>query len=172
MSFYDIINSIDGFLWGTPFLVFVLAVGLYFTVRGKMFTICHLGHVLKHTIGKSLHAQAQSEGKTHISPFEAACIAIGGTVGNGNIAGVATAVATGGPGAVFWIWLWAFFGMTLGGYRTSLSYPVLSSHADMPEEERRKIGITNGMMRISVGIENTQDLVDDFLQALEAAYRD
>ena len=64
----------------------------------------------------------------------------------------------------------AHYAMTLGGYRTSLSYPVLSSHSDMPEEERLKIGITNGLMRISCGIENTQDLVNDFLAALETAY--
>ncbi|MDQ0204811.1 trans-sulfuration enzyme family protein [Pectinatus haikarae] len=60
----------------------------------------------------------------------------------------------------------AHYAMTLGGYRTTLSYPVLSSHYDMPEKDRLKIGITNGMMRISVGIENSGDLVEDFLQAL------
>lgn len=60
----------------------------------------------------------------------------------------------------------AHYAMTLGGYRTTLSYPVLSSHYDMPEKDRLKIGITNGMMRISVGIENANDLVEDFLQAL------
>ena len=60
----------------------------------------------------------------------------------------------------------AHYAMTLGGYRTTLSYPVLSSHYDMPEEERQKIGITHGMMRISVGIENTRDLLEDFKQAL------
>lgn len=64
----------------------------------------------------------------------------------------------------------AHYAMTLGGYRTSLAYPVLSSHSDMPEEERLKIGITNGLMRISCGIENTEDLVNDFLAALETAY--
>lgn len=60
----------------------------------------------------------------------------------------------------------AHYAMTLGGYRTTLSYPVLSSNYDMPEKDRLKIGITNGMMRISVGIENANDLVEDFLQAL------
>ena len=60
----------------------------------------------------------------------------------------------------------AHYAMNLGGYRTTLSYPVLSSHYDMPEEERQKIGITHGMMRISVGIENTDDLLEDFKQAL------
>ncbi len=61
----------------------------------------------------------------------------------------------------------AHYAMTLGGYRTTLSYPVLSSHSSMPEAERLKIGITNGTLRISVGIENGDDLVNDFLQALE-----
>lgn len=61
----------------------------------------------------------------------------------------------------------AHYAMTLGGYRTTLSYPVLSSHYNVPEEERLKIGITNGTLRISVGIENGDDLVNDFLQALE-----
>ncbi|WP_196601101.1 trans-sulfuration enzyme family protein [Pectinatus frisingensis] len=60
----------------------------------------------------------------------------------------------------------AHYAMTLGGYRTTLSYPVLSSHYDMPEKDRLKIGITNGMLRISTGIENSNDLVEDFLQAL------
>lgn len=66
----------------------------------------------------------------------------------------------------------AHYAMTLGGYRTSLAYPVLSSHSDMSEEERLKIGITNGLLRISCGIENTDDLVNDFLEALEIAYKD
>lgn len=61
----------------------------------------------------------------------------------------------------------AHYAMTLGGYRTTLSHPVSSSHYDMPEEERLKIGITFGMMRISVGIENPDELIEDFLQALE-----
>lgn len=61
----------------------------------------------------------------------------------------------------------AHYAMTLGGYRTTLSHPVSSSHYDVPDEERKKMGITWGMLRISVGIENIQELIDDFLQALE-----
>lgn len=61
----------------------------------------------------------------------------------------------------------AHYAMTLGGYRTTLSHPVSSSHYDTPEEERLKMGITDGLLRISVGIENTQELIDDFMQALE-----
>lgn len=61
----------------------------------------------------------------------------------------------------------AHYAMTLGGYRTTLSHPVMSSHYDVPEETRKKMGITFGMLRISVGIENGDELVEDFLQALE-----
>lgn len=61
----------------------------------------------------------------------------------------------------------AHYAMTLGGYRTTLSHPVMSSHYDIPEEERLKMGITYGLLRVSVGIENGDDLVEDFLQALE-----
>ncbi|MFR9018160.1 MAG: trans-sulfuration enzyme family protein [Fusobacterium sp.] len=65
----------------------------------------------------------------------------------------------------------AHYAMTLGGYRTSIAYPVMSSHSDMTREERLAIGISDGLLRISVGIENTQDLINDFTQALEAAYK-
>lgn len=65
----------------------------------------------------------------------------------------------------------AHYAMTLGGYRTSLSYPPMSSHYDVPKEERLKMGITDGLLRISCGIENTEDLVNDFLQAVEKAYK-
>jgi cystathionine gamma-synthase/cystathionine beta-lyase len=60
--------------------------------------------------------------------------------------------------------------MTLGGYRTSLAYPVMSSHYDVPREERLKMGITDGLLRISCGIENTDDLVKDFLNAINEVY--
>jgi cystathionine beta-lyase/cystathionine gamma-synthase len=62
----------------------------------------------------------------------------------------------------------AHYAMTLGGYRTTLSHPVMSSHYDIPEDERTKMGITFGLLRVSVGIENADDLVNDFIQALEA----
>lgn len=64
----------------------------------------------------------------------------------------------------------AHYAMTLGGYRTTLSYPPLSSHENVPKEERLKMGITDGLMRVSVGIENEQDIINDFLNALETAY--
>lgn len=121
MSFYEIMDTIDGFLWGTPFLAFVILVGLYFTIRSGMFTIAHFPHVMKHTLGSMMSKEANAKSDKHISPFEAVCVAIGGCVGNGNISGVATAVATGGPGAILWMWIWAFFGMMVKCVETALS---------------------------------------------------
>ncbi len=109
--YLDIVNAIDSFLWGTPFLAFVILVGAYFTIRSGFFPVFHFGHIMKHTLGQITSKEANEKKAGQVSPFEAACIAIGGCVGMGNIGGVATAVATGGPGAVFWMWLWAFFGM-------------------------------------------------------------
>ena len=65
----------------------------------------------------------------------------------------------------------AHYAMTLGGYRTTLSYPVLSSHSNMSREERMKMGISDGLLRVSVGIEEPDDIIRDFTQALEIAYK-
>lgn len=65
----------------------------------------------------------------------------------------------------------AHYAMTLGGYRTTLSYPVLSSHSNMSHEERMKMGISDGLLRVSVGIEEPEDIICDFMQALEVAYK-
>lgn len=116
----DVLNSIDSFLWGTPFTAFVLFIGAYFFIGSKFFTISHFGHIMKHTFGAMIGKEANTKKEGKISPFEAACIAIGGSVGCGNIAGVATAIAVGGPGAVFWLWLWAFFGMMVKCVETTL----------------------------------------------------
>lgn len=116
----DVLNSIDSFLWGTPFTLFVLLIGAYFTIGSKFFTIGHFGHIMKHTMGSMVSKEANTKQEGKISPFEAVCIAIGGSVGCGNIAGVATAIAVGGPGSVFWLWIWAFFGMMVKCVETTL----------------------------------------------------
>jgi len=108
-----IIANIDSFLWGLPFVLFVLIVGAYYFIRSGAFPIRHLHHVMKNTAGSMRSKEASTKKEGTVSPFEAVAIAIGGTVGCGNIAGVATAIATGGPGAVFWMWIWAFFGMMI-----------------------------------------------------------
>jgi len=115
-----VLNTINDFLWGVPFLTFVICIGLYFTVRSGFFPVFHFGHILKHTFCSMWSKEANKKQGGSVSPFEAVCIAVGGNVGCGTIGGVATAVATGGPGAVFWMWVWAFFGMMVKIVETAL----------------------------------------------------
>ncbi len=119
----EIIKSISGFLWGTPLLVLILTAGLIFTIGSRFFQVTHFGHIMKNTIGILFTKKTTSEakGKGMMKPFEVINIAIGGAVGVGNIGGVATAIAVGGPGAVFWMWLAAFLGMMMKMAEVSLA---------------------------------------------------
>ena len=106
-------GDINGVVWGALGLVLLIGTGILVTLLTKFFQVTHIGLWWKHTIG-SLFAKdviGHSEDKKSISPFQALCTALAATIGVGNIAGVAAAIATGGPGAVFWMWLAAFFGM-------------------------------------------------------------
>lgn len=110
----NFLNWLNGVLWGVPFLVLMFATGLYFTIRSGFFQFRYIGWIFKRTGGRIFHKNPDdNEGKGMISSFEAISTAIGGTVGFGNIAGVATAVAAGGPGALFWMWVTACLGMIL-----------------------------------------------------------
>lgn len=114
------IDTLNEVLWGIPFMTFIIFIGCYFTLRSGFFPLVHFGHVMNNTFCKLWSKEANQKQTGAISSFEAVCIAIGGCVGCGNIGGVATAIATGGPGAVFWMWLWAFFGMMIKCVETSL----------------------------------------------------
>ena len=112
----DFLNWLDGVLWGLPLIVLMVVTGLYFTVRSGFFQFRYFGRIWRHTIGTIFHRQADKDAQDRegmLSPFQAIATAVGGTVGFGNIAGVATAVAAGGPGAVFWMWATAALGMIL-----------------------------------------------------------
>ena len=110
----DVNNAVNGVVWGVPMLVLIVGTGIWLTCRTKFFQVTHAGHVLKTTIlsvfAKDSKAHDKS-GKKSISQFQALCTALAATIGVGNIAGVAAAIAAGGPGAVFWMWVSAFFGM-------------------------------------------------------------
>lgn len=121
MSATDFINWLSSEMWGTPFLVFTIAIGIYFLFASKGFSFAHFGYIFKNTFGTMTKKESKTKSKGHISPWEAVCIAIGGCVGTGNISGVAAAIALGGPGALFWIWAWAFFGMTIKSVEVSLA---------------------------------------------------
>ncbi len=106
-------DTINTFVWVKVGLVLLLGTGILMTLVTKVFQISHLGHWWKNTIGslfdKKVIGHTKEEGT--ISPFQALCTALAATVGTGNIAGVAAAICIGGAGAVFWMWVAAFFGM-------------------------------------------------------------
>ncbi len=111
----NFLNWLDGILWGLPLIVLIVATGLYFTIRSGAFQFRHFGYIMKRTGGTlfSKKSKEGEEGKGMLSAFEAICTAVGGTVGFGNIAGVATAIAAGGPGALVWMWLTACLGLII-----------------------------------------------------------
>lgn len=107
--FTNINDAINGFVWGPVMLVLLVGTGVYFTVRTNLMPITKLGYVLKNTLFKMFDKKVAGEGD--ITPFQAVATALAATIGTGNIAGVATAIAIGGPGAIFWMWVSAIFGM-------------------------------------------------------------
>ena len=109
----EINGDINSVVWGALGLVLLIGTGILVTALTKFFQVTHIGLWWKNTIGSLFNKDVigHSEDKKSISPFQALCTALAATIGVGNIAGVAAAIATGGPGAVFWMWLAAFFGM-------------------------------------------------------------
>jgi len=105
MDFLTVLNEIDNFIWGPPLLVLLVGTGILLTIR------LHLLQIFKLPKALSLIFRAQNAGSGDIDSFKALCTALSATVGTGNIVGVATAIHAGGPGALFWMWMAAFFGM-------------------------------------------------------------
>ena len=104
-SLIPMLKDIDAFLWGVPLITLLVGTGILLTVRLSLIQVVHLPRAL------SLILHAKSRGAGDISSFKALCVALAATIGTGNIVGVATAVKVGGPGAIFWMWMAAFFGM-------------------------------------------------------------
>jgi len=109
----EINGSINGVVWGVWGLALLIGTGIITTLITKVFQVSHLRHWWKNTIGSMFKKDviSHSKEKGSISPFQALCTALAATVGTGNIAGVAAAICVGGAGAVFWMWIAAFFGM-------------------------------------------------------------
>ncbi len=112
----DLLSSFSGWLWGN-LLYLLLGGGLFFAVFSRSSPFRHLGHGLSLILGKSAESDAPGE----VSHFRALCSALSGTVGMGNVAGVALAVTQGGPGAIFWMWVCALLGMATKFYTCSLA---------------------------------------------------
>ena len=108
-------NAINGFVWGVPMLVLLVGTGILMTILTKFFQLSHLGHWFKNTVGGIFHDKHVTKhteaGDQSISQFQSLCTALAATIGTGNIVGVASALVAGGPGAIFWMWVVAFFGM-------------------------------------------------------------
>ncbi len=109
MTISEIVDILNGIAWGPWMLILLVGTGIFLSARVGFIQFCKFGHAMKNTIGKVF--QKQSAGKGEITPFQAVTTALAATVGTGNIAGVTGAIAVGGPGAVFWMWLSALFGM-------------------------------------------------------------
>lgn len=105
----DINSAINNIVWGIPAMVCIIGVGLYLSLRTRFIQFRKFGHTFQVTIGKIFAKSNAADGA--VTPFQAVCTALAATVGTGNIAGVAGAIAIGGPGAVFWMWVSALLGM-------------------------------------------------------------
>jgi alanine or glycine:cation symporter, AGCS family len=114
-------TAVNNFIWGVPAMICIIGVGLYLSIRTGFIQIRKFPLAMKQTIGKVFEKKEARHGA--ITPFQAVCTALSATVGTGNIAGVAGAIAIGGPGAVFWMWLSAFLGMC-----TKFSEVLLAVH--------------------------------------------
>lgn len=138
------INSVvNGIVWGPILLVLLVGTGFYLSLSTGFFSIRKLGFILKNTLLKMFSKDKKGEGE--VTAFQAVATALAATVGTGNIAGVATAIALGGPGAVFWLWLAAIMGMT-----TKFAEVVLAVNYRERTEDGRFVGgpmyyITNGL---------------------------
>ncbi|MGB8452196.1 MAG: sodium:alanine symporter family protein [Anaerocolumna sp.] len=101
----DLIKGIDDIVWGLPLIILMMAVGINLTIRLKLLQLVHLPKALKYMV------KNEAGGTGEVTSFAALCTALSATIGTGNIVGVATAIVAGGPGALFWMWIAAFFGM-------------------------------------------------------------
>lgn len=144
MDFLMEINDfINGLVWGPPMLILIVGTGIYLTFRTKFFSITKLGYTMKNTFMKIFSKEQVGEGE--VTAFQAVSTALAATVGTGNIAGVGTAIAIGGPGAIFWMWLAAIFGMA-----TKYAEVVLAIEYREKTTDGRFVGgpmyyITNGI---------------------------
>lgn len=136
-------NTVNALVWGIPAMVCIIGVGLYLSLRTHFIQFRKFGYTFKVTVGRLFHKKEASEGS--VTPFQAVCTALAATVGTGNIAGVAGAIAIGGPGAVFWMWVSALLGMC-----TKFSEVTLAVHFREKNESGDWVGgpmyyIKNGL---------------------------
>ena len=138
-------NVVNNFIWGVPAMICIIGVGLVLSFRTRFLQIRKFPYAMKVTIGRMLKKREASDGA--LTPFQAVCPALAATVGTGNIAGVAGAIAIGGPGAVFWMWISALLGMC-----TKFSEVTLAVHFREKNDKGEFVGgpmyyIKNGLKK-------------------------
>ena len=121
-------TAVNNFIWGVPAMVCIIGVGLYLSIRTGFLQIRKFPYAIRTTIGRMFRKKDASDGA--ITPFQAVCTALAATVGTGNIAGVAGALAIGGPGAVFWMWVSALLGMCTKFSEVTLAVQSRETNAD------------------------------------------
>ncbi|MDF2675932.1 MAG: sodium:alanine symporter family protein [Bacillota bacterium] len=125
----QILEKVDSWLWGPPLLILLVGTGIYLTIRLGILQVFKLPLALKYVFAKDTEQEAEGD----VSSFQALCTALAATIGTGNIVGVATAIKAGGPGALFWMWIAAFFGMATKYAECLLSvkYRVVDENGQM-----------------------------------------
>ena len=141
----NINNVVNNVIWGVPAMICIIGVGLYLSIRMGFIQIRRFTYAMKVTIGRIFRKREASDGA--LTPFQAVCTALAATVGTGNIAGVAGAIAIGGPGAVFWMWVSAMLGMC-----TKFSEVILAVHFREKNDKGELVGgpmyyIKNGLKK-------------------------
>ena len=125
--FEKIVSVINDIVWNPLLVVLLVGAGTYFSFRTRFVQVRRFGLMIRSLFAK---AERDESGKKHgISSFQAFCIALSGRVGTGNIVGVATAIALGGPGAVFWMWIIAFFGASTAFVESTLAQLYKFKHS-------------------------------------------
>ena len=141
-------GAINDFVWGPVMLVLLVGTGIWFTCRTHFFQVCKFGHVWRNTIGKLFRKEERKEAaEGALTPWQALSTALAGTIGTGNIVGVATAIVSGGPGAVFWMWVSAFFGMMTKYAEAVLAVKYRQKNAKGEWSGGPMYYITNGLGR-------------------------
>ncbi|MGM9662924.1 MAG: alanine/glycine:cation symporter family protein [Oscillospiraceae bacterium] len=120
-------GAINGVVWGLPAMILIVGTGIYMSIGTGFKQFTRLGYVMKNTVGKAFSKRESAEGS--VTPFQAMCTALAATVGTGNIAGVCGAIAIGGPGAVFWMWISAIFGQATKYSEVTLSIKYREKNA-------------------------------------------
>ena len=129
LSVIESVNTaVNNFIWGFPAMICIIGVGLYLSIRTNFLQIRKFPYAIKTTLGRMLRKREASDGS--MTPFQAVCTALAATVGTGNIAGVAGAIAIGGPGAVFWMWISALLGMCTKFSEVTLAVHFRETNAD------------------------------------------